>query len=106
MTGNPPYRTRVRPLTAGEKATLLRWVKTIDASDTLQRRARVILLSSHDISAYVIALLIPMGRNNVTHWIRRFNQDGLTGLRDRPRPGRPRRAASPRGDVRGGDAVT
>jgi Winged helix-turn helix len=106
MTGNPLDRLRVRPLTAGEKATLLLWVKTIDASDTLQRRARVILLSSHDISAYLIALLIPMGRNNVAHWIRRFNQDGLTGLRDRPRPGRPRRPRPLRGDTHEEDAVT
>jgi hypothetical protein len=91
MTGHTLARIRVRPLTHGEHETLLRWVKNGDSMpDSLTRRARVILLASYDISAYVIALLVPMGRNNVTHWIRRFNQEGLTGLRDRPRPGRPR----------------
>jgi transposase len=83
---------RVRPLTESERETLLRWVRDETNSSALRQRARVILLSSYDISTYVIAILIPMGRNNVSHWIRRFNAEGLAGLRDRPRPGRPPRA--------------
>lgn len=90
-------RVRVRPLTDAEREVLLRWVKTESTPLSLQRRARVILLSSYDISTYVIAILIPMGRNNVSYWIRRFNEEGLDGLRDRPRPGRPRRTAGAEG---------
>jgi transposase len=90
-------RVRVRPLTDAEREVLLRWVKSASTPLSLQRRARVILLSSYDISTYVIAILIPMGRNNVSYWIRRFNEEGLDGLRDRPRPGRPRRPAGAEG---------
>jgi transposase len=87
---------RVRPLTAAERETLLGWVKSETTPLSLRRRARVVLLSSYDVSTYVIGILVPMGRNNVAHWIRRFNQEGLAGLRDRPRPGRPpRRRARP-----------
>src|SRR6266508_471560 len=102
MTGNTLDRIRVRPLTHREQEALLRWVRNNDVTPSLRRRARVVILSSYDISAYVIALLVPMGRNNVTHWIRRFNEEGLAGLRDRPRPGRPRRARSRTGDARNG----
>lgn len=83
---------RVSPLSERERETLLRWIRDeTTISPALRRRARVILLSSYGISTYVIALLIPMGRNNVSHWIRRFNAERLEGLHDRPRPGRPPR---------------
>lgn len=86
---------RVRPLTHEERETLLRWVRSEETPPALRRRARVILLSSYGVSSYIIGILIPMGRNNVGHWIRRFNAEGLAGLRDRPRPGRPRRHRPP-----------
>lgn len=87
---------RVRRLTDVEHHSLLRWVKSDTVSARLRRRARAILLSSYGISAYLIALLIPMGRNNVVDRIRRFNVEGLEGLYDRPRSGRPRRRDSQR----------
>jgi transposase len=83
---------RVRPLTEAERETLLRWVRSESTSPRLRQRVRAVLLSSYDISTYVIAYLIPMGRNNVSFWIRRFNEGGVDALRDRPRPGRPRKA--------------
>jgi hypothetical protein len=82
---------RVRALTDTERETLLRWIREESTPPALRRRARTVLLSSYDISTYVIAILIPMGRNNVSHWIRRFDAEGLEGLHDRPRPGRPPR---------------
>lgn len=57
----------------------------------------MILLSSYGISTYVIALLIPMARNNVAKRIRRFNTEGIGSLKDRPLLGRPRRAGPEEG---------
>jgi hypothetical protein len=91
MGERPVDRVRVRALTSAERETLLQWVKSDTTPPGLQRRARVILLSSYDISTYIIAILVPMGRNNISRWIRRFDAEGLEGLRDRPRSGRPRR---------------
>jgi transposase len=88
-------RLRVRPLTVAERQTLMHWLKNESASPALTRRARVILLSSYGISTYLLAALIPMGRTNIAHWIRRFDKEGLNGLRDRPRSGRPRRRDRP-----------
>jgi transposase len=87
----------VPPLTDRERGILMRWIREETTLPALRRRARVILLSSHGISAYTISLLIPMGRNNVSFWIRRFKMQGPEGLHDRPRPGRPRRR-SPQSD--------
>jgi transposase len=84
---------RARPLTDEERETLLRWVRSEATPPRVRQRARAVLLSSYDISTYVIALLVPMGRNNVSFWIRRFNEGGVEALRDRPRPGRPRKSS-------------
>lgn len=91
MRGSSGQPIRVRPLTDRERETLLRWIREEKTQPALRRRARVILLSSYGISTYVIGLLIPMGRKNVSYWIRRFNAEGVEGLYDRPRPGRPPR---------------
>jgi len=84
---------RARPLTEEEREALLCWVKSECTPPRVRQRARVVLLSSYDISTYVIAVLIPMGRNNVSFWIRRFNEGGVDALRDRLRPGRPRKGS-------------
>jgi transposase len=85
---------RVRPLTDAERETLLRWVKSDSTPSRLRQRARAVLLSSYGITTYTIAILIPMGRNNVSFWIRRFNEGGIEALHDLPRPGRPRKESS------------
>jgi transposase len=88
-------RVHVRALTDAERAVLWRWVRNKTVPTAVRRRARVVLLSSYDLSTYTIALLIPMARQNVIHWVRRFDAEGPKGLYDRPRPGRPGRRTQP-----------
>jgi transposase len=84
---------RVRPLTDAERETLMRWIRSETTSPRLRQRARAVVLSSYGITTYTIAILIPMGRNNVSFWIRRFNEGGVEALHDLPRPGRPRKGS-------------
>src|SRR5689334_20535092 len=53
-------------------------------------RAVMVLLSLHELPATRIAELLDCHPATVRRWIGRFNAEGLAGLADRPRPGRPR----------------
>jgi len=52
-------------------------------------RAVMVLLPLQGLSAAQIAVLLDCHPATVRRWIGRFNTEGLAGLADRPRPGRP-----------------
>ncbi len=52
-------------------------------------RAMMVLLSLHELTAAQIAALLECHPGTVRRWIARFNDEGLAGLADRPRCGRP-----------------
>lgn len=60
-------------------------------------RAAMVLLSLHGLARAQIAELLDCHPATVRRWIIRFNGEGLAGLADRPRSGRPRL-----GESRGG----
>ena len=53
-------------------------------------RAVMVLLSLHGLAAAQIAELLDCHPATVRRWISRFNAEGMAGLADRPRCGRPR----------------
>ena len=53
-------------------------------------RARMILLAAEGRSNDEIATALSVGRDVVSLWRKRFFHDRITGLEERPRPGRPR----------------
>jgi hypothetical protein len=53
-------------------------------------RAAMVLLSLHGLSAAQIAVLLDCHPATVRRWIGRFSSEGMAGLADRPRCGRPR----------------
>jgi len=53
-------------------------------------RAMMVLLSAHGLPPAQIAELLDCHPSTVRRWIGRFNREGMAGLADRPRPGRPR----------------
>ena len=78
-------------LTASERKLLKRWVRTPTAPYRQVLRAKVVLLAAAGHPNAHIAERLQVTGNTVRKWRRRFSQQGLVGLRDRPRSGRPRR---------------
>ena len=56
----------------------------------LVRRARIVLLDAEGISSNAIADRVGVSRQSVCNWRKRYLQQGLAGLHDELRPGRPR----------------
>ncbi len=52
-------------------------------------RAVMVLLSAHGLAPAQIAVLLDCHPATVRRWIIRFNDEGLAGLADRPKSGRP-----------------
>lgn len=80
---------RVRVLTDDERATIERLAhsRTVAARDV--ERAKIIWLASQGKRAPAIAAELSISDKTVRKWLRRFNTNGLTGLNDEPRSGRP-----------------
>src|SRR5258705_12697284 len=53
-------------------------------------RARIVLLAARGMTNVVIADLLGVDADTVSKWRKRFVMEGLAGLRDRQRSGRPR----------------
>jgi transposase len=54
-----------------------------------RQRAHAILLSSRGYCREVIADICGASRDTVSLWLERFEHQGMEGLRDVPKPGRP-----------------
>ena len=86
--GQSPFQVR---LPASERKLLTRWVRTPTAPYRQVLRAKVVLLAAAGHPNAHIAQRLQVTGNTVRKWRRRFSQQGLAGLGDRPRSGRPRR---------------
>ena len=80
---------KLRALTAEERRELERLVRSRTAAAQLVVRAQVVLGLAAGERPYQIADRIGVGRMAAFEWLHRFNAEGLKGLADHPRPGRP-----------------
>ncbi len=63
--------------------------------DAKQRaRCRIILLALRGETAVQIADKVGCSRRTAQHWVYRYRDEGLEGLRVRPRPGQPKKLAA------------
>ena len=85
----PPTK-RVILLSTDEQQELARLVRAGKTEHRLVRRARVVLLRAEGVPVSVIGEQLGMHHETVLLWCDRFMKERLTGLRDRPRSGRPR----------------
>jgi transposase len=74
------------PLT---RTTLQHWVQRRKTPVGLARRARAMLLLDQGHSCVQTAKWVGLSDYHVRKWAKRFQERGLAGLREQPRPGRP-----------------
>ena len=78
----------VRTLTADERKALSRLIRR-ERDARIVRRAQMIRLSAEGITIPKISALWDVNDQTVRRTIQRFEAEGLAGLRDKPRKGRP-----------------
>lgn len=84
MRTSPPLTVDAR-----DAETLREWVASNSAASTIGRRARIVLLSGAGNGPSVIAAELGCSKQTVITWRERYRSDGIGGLRDAPRSGRP-----------------
>ncbi len=82
-------RLRLRETTAEERTAMERLAHSRTAPARQVERARIIWHASQGQGAPEIAEQLRLDASTVRGWIKRFNAEGLAGLEDRPRAGRP-----------------
>ena len=80
---------RVPPLTDVQRDALDRLYRTTKVP-RLRTRAQMVLLSAErDLKVPEIAGIVRESHDTVARWLKRYLAEGLEGLTDAPRPGRP-----------------
>jgi CRP-like cAMP-binding protein len=75
-------------LTPAERQTLLTWQRATTIPAGVGRRARIILLLAAEVPITDIAATVGLSRRHTYKWIKRFEQEGLEGLYEKPRADR------------------
>jgi hypothetical protein len=71
-------------LTPAERLTLLTWQRSTTIPAGLARRARLLVLLADGMTITEAAATVGLSRRHSYKWIRRFVQEGLEGLIDKP----------------------
>jgi hypothetical protein len=76
------------PIPTQDLRVLRRWAQASSLPASLAQRATILLLAAEGTSNTAIAEQLGITRPTVIAWRQRYTREGLTGLADRPRPGR------------------
>jgi transposase len=74
-----------------DRATLLSWSRSSSVRAGLAQRAKIVLAAAGGEGTNSICRRLGVTRPTVSHWKKRYATDGLVGLDDAPRSGRPKR---------------
>ncbi len=82
-------------LTPAERLTLLTWQRAATIPAGQARRARLMLLPADGMTITDAAAAVGLSRRHTYKWIRRFLEEGLEGLEDKPGRGHRREPQPP-----------
>ncbi len=82
---------RLRPVTSEEERVISKLARSQSASKRLVERAKIIQLGQEGRTIPQIMQQLHLSEHMVRKWWKRFEQQGLAGLEDAPRPGAPSR---------------
>ena len=82
-------RLRLRALSEAERTAVEKLAHSRTAPARQVERARIVWQASQDQMAPAIAAALRLTAPTVRAWVKRFNAQGLAGLEDQPRAGRP-----------------
>lgn|SRR5271157_5622274 len=102
MPRESPYRIL---LTEDEDRELRRRAAKYTLSYFIVQRAKMILMAAQGMGNDEIAAALDARREVVSLWRKRFFEERLSGLEERPRAGRPRSFSPLRGRVRQGSGL-
>jgi transposase len=74
---------------AEDRAELSGWTRTPSLSAGLAQRARIVLLADEGVGTNEIVHRVGVSKPTVIAWKKRYAAEGIAGLDDRPKPGRP-----------------
>src|SRR6266704_6168080 len=77
-------------LPARDREVLRLWTRSPSMRAGLAQRARVVLLAAEGVGTAEIVRRVGLSKPAVIGWKRRYAADGIAGLDDRPKSGRPR----------------
>src|ERR1700758_790332 len=80
-------------LSQRDRDELVSWTRAPSIRAGLAQRARVVLLAADGMGTNEIVRRVGLSKPAVIGWKRRWGAEGLAGLDDRPKSGRPRRIA-------------
>jgi transposase len=84
-----PSTAAALPIAADDLAMLRQWTQASSIPAALAQRAKILLLAADGLSNTDIAEQLGVSRPTVIGWRHRYAREGLAGLTDRRRPGRP-----------------
>ena len=80
---------RVRALSDEEMETTRQLAHSRTAPARMVERARIVWLAHQGRRVLAIAQELHLTPTTVRSWVKRFNRQGVAGLQEKPRPGRP-----------------
>jgi len=72
-----------------DRAVLEGWLRSASIRAGLARRARIVLLADDGVGTNEIVERVGVSKQTVIWWKKRYAAEGIGGLEDRPKPGRP-----------------